>query len=97
MHNMIKHHLPPGLDVNIGDIIDGWGISWIEPNKYTELFPRPINENEIPDYYFFVLVKLDKESEKYKSIPGIVPYEHLMNSNLSTLIKNCIDVMENRI
>jgi hypothetical protein len=53
---MIKHHLPPGLDIDVGSEINEWKISFIEPIKQTKLFPVEIKENEIPDYYFFVIV-----------------------------------------
>jgi hypothetical protein len=95
---MVKHNIPPGLNVNQGDIINGWGLSWIEPQK-VDIFPRLIKENEIPDYYFFVLVKMNKEEYPYipTSIPGIAPYDYLLTGNLSDLIAHCIEKMENRV
>lgn len=91
---MIKHHLPPGLNVNAGDEINGWILSFIEPRMQTELFPREIHENEVPHHYWFVLV--NKENPN-KHFPGFVPYDYLFGHDFSVFLLECIEKMEGRI
>lgn len=94
---MVKHHLPPGLDIEVGkEMINGWKISFIEPRKHTNLFPVEIKENEIPDHYFFIIVKRDEKGE-YKSLPGFVPYDDLFKISISEFIIDWIQKMEGRI
>lgn len=94
---MIKHHLPPGLDINYGDEVNGWRLSFIEPRVQTALFPRVMKENEVPDHYFFILVRKIKETGKLSSIPGFVPYEYLFNNDFSVFLTECIEKMEGRL
>lgn len=91
---MVKHHLPPGLDVEAGKEINGWILSFIEPRRCYMLFPTEIKENDIPEHYFFIVVK---KGEPTKHFPGFVPYEKLFEINLSGLINDWIKEMEGRL
>lgn len=93
---MVKHHLPPGLDIKVGDVINGWTIAYIEPRK-CGFFPIEIKENEIPDHYFFVVTKKDEVTEKFKNFPGFIPYDELFKRNFSEFMVECIEKMEGRV
>lgn len=93
---MVKHHLPPGLDIKVGDTINGWTIAFIEPRKY-KFFPVEIKENEIPDQYFFIVTKRDETTGEFKNFPGFVPYTYLFERNFSEFMIECIEKMEGRV
>lgn len=93
---MTKHFFPPGLNIKEGDEIGGWKLAYIEPQILTETNPREIEENETPDYYFFVIYKrlyCSSCKKRIVSIPGNIPYQKLFHKTGYEFIYEFIQMM----